>query len=264
MYVVLPAIFRFVLKYGRRWAVVLAAMSLALPVAEAAASPFKGLLVTRYVPCFIGGILAYSAVNAKRRIPWSLWPLVIAGLGVPYCIGSQPILADWLVFARWLRDNGRLPEAAANLRIAVLQNPSHIDSQYMLMQTDADLVDSDDLRATAQRVLALFPGDSVAAGWLARAASLRPTPEAYLNQSLAAYQAGKYGECIAAAQKALELRPTYSEAWNNIAAAWNAQGKWDDGIHAGQEAVRLNPHNQLAINNLAWARSQKQKSQPAH
>jgi protein O-mannosyl-transferase len=164
-------------------------------------------------------------------------------------------------FARWLRENGRLPEAAANLRFAVRQNPTHIDSQYMLMQTDADMLDSDDLRTTANQTLARFPGDSVAAGWLTRAASLHPTPEAYLNQSLAAYQAGRYADCIAAAQKALQLRPGYSEAWNNIAAAWNAQGKWDEGIRAGEEAVRLNPNSQLAKNNLAWARSQKQKLQ---
>jgi protein O-mannosyl-transferase len=166
-------------------------------------------------------------------------------------------------YARWLRDNGRLAEAAANLRTAVAQNPSYIKSQYMLMQTDADLLDSDDLRKTAHQTLAQFPGDRVAAGWLARAGDLLPTPEAYLNQSLAAYQAGRFADCIAAAQKALALRPTYSDAWNNIAAAWNAQGKWDEGIRAGEEAVRLNPENQLARNNLAWARSEKQKSQAA-
>jgi tetratricopeptide (TPR) repeat protein len=159
--------------------------------------------------------------------------------------------------ARWLRDNGRLQEAAANLRFAVRQNPTHIESQYLLMRTDADMLDADDLRTTAQQTLAQFPSDGVAAGWLARAAS--PTPEAYLNQSLAAYQAGRYADCIAAAQKALQLRPGYSEAWNNIAAAWNAQGKFDEGIRAGEEAVRLNPNSQLAKNNLAWARSQKQR-----
>jgi tetratricopeptide (TPR) repeat protein len=162
-------------------------------------------------------------------------------------------------FARWLRENGRLPEAAANLRIAVRQNAAHIDSQYLLMQTDADMLDADDLRATAQQTLTQFPGDSAAAGWLARANNLHPTPEAYLNQSLAAYQAGRYSECIAAAQKALELRPGYSDAWNNIAAAWNAQGKWDEGIRAGEQAVRLNPNSQLARNNLAWAISQRNK-----
>jgi protein O-mannosyl-transferase len=164
-------------------------------------------------------------------------------------------------FARWLRENGRLPEAATNLRVAVRQNPTHIDSQYLLMQTDADMLDADDLRATANQTLARFPGDGVAAGWLARAPGLQPTPEVYLNQSLAAYQTGRYAECIAAAQKALQLRPGYSDAWNNIAAAWNAQGKWDEGIRAGEEAVRLNPNSQLAKNNLAWAKSQKQKLQ---
>jgi hypothetical protein len=59
------------------------------------------------------------------------------------------------------------------------------------------------------------------------------------------------GIAAVAAQKALELRPTYSDAWNNFAAAWNAQGKWDEGIRAGDEAVRSEPHNRLAINNLA-------------
>ena len=163
-------------------------------------------------------------------------------------------------YARWLRENGRQPEAARNLQVAVRENPSHIDSQYLLMQTDADLLDADDLRRTAQQTLARFPGDREAAAWLARAAILHPTPEAYLNRSLAEYQAGRFAECIAAAQKALALRPDYSEAWNNIAAAWNSLGKWDEGIRAGEEAVRLNPDSQLAKNNLAWARSQKQKS----
>ncbi len=164
-------------------------------------------------------------------------------------------------FARWLRENGRLPEAATNLRVAVRQNPTHIDSQYLLMQTDADMLDADDLRATANQTLARFPGDGVTSRMARPVPGLQPTPEAYLNQSLAAYQAGRYAECIAAAQKALQLRPGYSDAWNNISAAWNAQGKWDEGIRAGEEAVRLNPSSQLATNNLAWAKSQKQKLQ---
>ncbi len=160
-------------------------------------------------------------------------------------------------YARWLRENGRVQEAAQHLRIAVQLNPTYIDAQYLLMQTDADLFDTDDLRATAQRTLANFPGDKAAASWLARAASFRPTPEAYLNQSLAAYQAGRYADSITDAQKALELRPGYWQAWNNIAAGWNAQSNWNEGIRAADEAVRLNPNNQLAKNNLAWAKSQK-------
>ena len=162
-------------------------------------------------------------------------------------------------YGRWLRENGRLREAAQNLRIAVQLNPTRVDAAYLLMTTDADLLDADDLCATAQRTLAKFPGDATATSWLARAASLRDSPEAYLNRSLAAYQAGRYADSIAAAKKALELRPSYSEAWNNIAAAWNAQRNWNEGIQAAEQAVRLNPNNQLAKNNLAWAKSQKSK-----
>ena len=64
----------------------------------------------------------------------------------------------------------------------------------------------------------------------------------------------------AAAREALKLRPDYSDAWNNIAAAYNSESKWDEGISAAAQAVRLRPDNQLARNNLAWAVQQKQKA----
>jgi tetratricopeptide (TPR) repeat protein len=166
-------------------------------------------------------------------------------------------------YARWLRQNGRLPEAVRNLRIAVGQHPDHLDSLYLLMQSDADLVAVDDLRATAQHTLARFPADSVATDWLAKIPNLRPSPESYLNLSLVEYQAGRYTECIAAAKKALELRPGYSEAWNNIAAASNAMSRWTDGVQAAEQAVRLNPDNQLAKNNLALAKTEQAKQKAA-
>ena len=113
---------------------------------------------------------------------------------------------------------------------------------------------------TATETLARFPADATAASWLARAGSLRPTADAYLNQSLLLYQQGKFDESRQAAREALKLHPDYSEAWNNIAAAYNAESKWDEGIKAAQEAVRLRPDNQLAKNNLAWAIQQRQKA----
>ncbi|HXJ42688.1 MAG TPA: hypothetical protein VNH18_25630 [Bryobacteraceae bacterium] len=128
------------------------------------------------------------------------------------------------------------------------------------MQTDSDLGDATDLHATAQDTLAQFPGDSVATRRLSHPGTNDPSPETYLNLLLAEYQAGRYDECIAAAQKALALRHDFAEGWNNIAAARNAQCKWDLGIAAASEAVRLSPTNQIAKNNLAWAISQKEKS----
>jgi tetratricopeptide (TPR) repeat protein len=89
----------------------------------------------------------------------------------------------------------------------------------------------------------------------------KPTPESYLDLSLHEYQAGRFEKSITAAKKALELRPNYAEAYNNIAAAYNSMAKWDEGIQAALQAVRLKPDYQLAKNNMMWAVSQKQKAQ---
>jgi len=160
-------------------------------------------------------------------------------------------------YARWLKENARFAEAVAMLRSTILGNPSYTDAYYLLMQLYADQFDANNLRDIASQMLALFPADNVAAGWLARSSNLKPTPEAYLETSLAFYHAGDYTGCIEAARKALDLRPGYAAAWNNIGAAYNSMHKWDEGIQAEQEAVRLDPSFQLAKNNLAWAQQQK-------
>ena len=64
-------------------------------------------------------------------------------------------------------------------------------------------------------------------------------------------------ESVGAAKKALELRPDYAEAYNNIAAGYNAQHMWDEGIRASSEAVRLRPDWDLARNNLLHAQRSK-------
>ncbi len=163
-------------------------------------------------------------------------------------------------YAVWLRGKGRLSEAVQQLNAAIANNPTYIDAPHLLMDIYAQELDATALRRTATQTLARFPSDAAALSWLTRADSLRPTAESYLNESLVLYRQGKFEESIQAAREALRLRPGYSDAWNNIAAAYNSQSKWDEGIQAAAEAVRLRPDNQLAKNNLAWAIEQKQKS----
>jgi tetratricopeptide (TPR) repeat protein len=103
-------------------------------------------------------------------------------------------------------------------------------------------------------------GNAQPTNQLGTAKPVLPTPESYLEASLHEYQAGNFQKSIAAAKSALELRPGYAEAYNNISAAYNAMAKWDEGIRAASEAVRLKPDYQLAKNNLAWAVSQKQRT----
>jgi Flp pilus assembly protein TadD len=79
------------------------------------------------------------------------------------------------------------------------------------------------------------------------------TPENYIAQSVTFYQASEYEKSIAAARKALALRPEYAEAYINICAAENVLGNYEEARKAGEEAVRLQPDNQLARNNLQWS-----------
>lgn len=87
--------------------------------------------------------------------------------------------------------------------------------------------------------------------------SASQTAEAWLNASLRDYQDGAFQKSIADAQHALELRPNYAEAYNNIAAAYASTRQWDEAIRAAQSALRLKPEFQLAKNNLAWAQAEK-------
>jgi tetratricopeptide (TPR) repeat protein len=153
-------------------------------------------------------------------------------------------------YAVWLRAKGRLGEAIQNLDVAMVNNPTYLDAPHLLMDIYAQEQDAVLLQRTASETLARFPGDPVATSWLGRAANLKPTAETYLNQSLTFYQQGRFEDSINSAREALKLRPGYSEAWNNIAAAYNAQSRWYEGISA---------ENQLAKNNLAWAEQHKGK-----
>ncbi len=172
-------------------------------------------------------------------------------------------------YGRWLRTKGRSTECVAQLKAAIQSNPDSFDSRHLLMQAYTDQHDWSDLRELAESTLRVAPGDTAALKFqsmaqsaerdLANAAqqSAASTPEQLVELSLRFYQARKYPECIQAARRALELKPKYAEAYNNIAAAYNSMGLWDDGIKAAQEAVRLNPQFQVARNNLLYAMSQK-------
>jgi protein O-mannosyl-transferase len=77
----------------------------------------------------------------------------------------------------------------------------------------------DDAMAGFLFVLILFcfaVWTTLAADWLDRSSNLKPTPEAYLKTSMAFYHGGDFTGCIEAARKALDLRPGYAAAWNNI------------------------------------------------
>ena len=44
-------------------------------------------------------------------------------------------------------------------------------------------------------------------------------------------------------EKAVELDPTYAEAWNNLAIGYEHEGRFDDADKAYQKALKLDPKN---------------------
>ncbi|OHE87692.1 MAG: hypothetical protein A3G75_03405, partial [Verrucomicrobia bacterium RIFCSPLOWO2_12_FULL_64_8] len=57
-------------------------------------------------------------------------------------------------------------------------------------------------------------------------------------------------EAIAAYQRAIELKPDFADAHNDLGIALQTQGKFDQAIASYQRALRLNPEHAEAYNNL--------------
>jgi protein O-mannosyl-transferase len=87
--------------------------------------------------------------------------------------------------------------------------------------------------------------------------ALPATPEEWLNTSLKRYNAGNYNGCIDAARKAIQLRPDYSLAWNNISVSFIKLGMFDSAIVAGKRAVEFDASNTQAQGNLNFALQQE-------
>ena len=156
-------------------------------------------------------------------------------------ISLAPAMADpYFFYARWLNSVGRSEEAAAQLEVALRINPLSFDSRDLLNQIRTD---------------AANPQPPAAPPSLKEQAAA-----ALLELSLQQYRAGRFEDCVASAKRAIEDKPDYPEAYNNMAAAYNSLKRWDEGIQAASVAIRLKPDFQLAKNNLAWAISQKQKA----
>ena len=133
---------------------------------------------------------------------------------------------SYTYYARYLLAHSRAQEARAFLRIALELSPTDLTARELIAQTDAQTINEPAMQ----------------------------TPESYLALSLRLYGDGRYIESIAACRVALDLRPGYAEAWNNIGAAYNKLGRYEEAAAACEEALRLKPDFELARNNLQYAR----------
>ena len=113
MYVALPLLFFFVVRLKSYWGVILFWWSFValwfslgfttgtLPLSEGGIrSPVEALLkFTRFVPCFLPGIVAYKLWSRPRLLPGFLWPVFLLLCCAAFVLfsGSQPIQAGWFI-----------------------------------------------------------------------------------------------------------------------------------------------------------------------
>jgi len=169
-------------------------------------------------------------------------------------------------YGKFFYDEVELKKAVIMLTYAVQLSPGNLRSRLLLMDIYQSTENWVALQQLAQGSAMLFPQNTDVAEYVKlailkksranlKAAQLNKTPDAagYLDLSLMYYKAGEFNQCIAACKKALELKPDYDPAYNNICAAYNEMNDWNNAIQAGVKGLSINPHNNLIKNNLAAA-----------
>jgi Flp pilus assembly protein TadD len=62
-------------------------------------------------------------------------------------------------------------------------------------------------------------------------------------------QTGLWREALYRWERAVQLDPTYAEAWNNLAIAFEHAGRFDDARKAYETAIKLDPKNAMIQQN---------------
>jgi Flp pilus assembly protein TadD len=90
-------------------------------------------------------------------------------------------------------------------------------------------------------VLLLFAG--------AAAAEDRDAAKEQVEFGIKVAQNGLWREALYRWERAVQLDPTYAEAWNNLAIAYEHAGRFDDARNAYETAIKLDPKNMLIRQN---------------
>lgn len=80
-----------------------------------------------------------------------------------------------------------------------------------------------------------------------------PPAEQEYSRGVAARNAKDWGTAAVAFRKAVDLRPSFPEAWNELGYALRNQGKYPDSLKAYDEALRLKPNFPEALEYLGEA-----------
>ena len=156
--------------------------------------------------------------------------------------------ATYAHYARYLLSHSRTDEARALLRTAVQLSRNDLYARELLKEAE-------------KRAGGVQPFDAAPP---AIGQTLNPTaqatPESYLALSLQLYGEERYIEAIFACRRALDLRPGYAEAWNNIGIIYNKLGRYEEAAAACEQALLHQPGYEKARVNLEYARAKLKAS----
>jgi Tfp pilus assembly protein PilF len=97
------------------------------------------------------------------------------------------------------------------------------------------------------RALALIAALVVSAP--AAYADARSNAKSQVDFGIKVAQSGLWKEATYRWEKAVELDPTYAEAWNNLAIGYEHDGRFDDARKAYERAIALEPKNMFIRQN---------------
>ncbi len=173
-------------------------------------------------------------------------------------------------YGAFLKGQKRNDEAIDMLKNAIAINPAYIEARRNLMALYFEREDWGALALIAQGTLAYIPDDAESIAYInagknkktkldiaIEVAAQNPSADNFLELSLKYYEVGKYQECIDACYKAIELRPNYAVAYNNICSAYNQLKEYDKAEAACNKAIAIQPDFELAKNNLKLAQAGK-------
>ena len=145
-------------------------------------------------------------------------------------------------------------------------SPSYVETHLLMYSIYHKLERWADMEELVSTVLGVNPNDRNALNFKDIAsrrqtflasqeleAKKAPSAEKFLSLSMLYFQKQQFQKCIEAAERALEIKGDYPEAYNNIGIAYVSLKQYAKGINAYKNALAIRPDYQLTLNNLMYA-----------
>ena len=186
-------------------------------------------------------------------------------------VGHSVRITELLDTAQRLTQQGKLDEAVARYRWALVLESKNADAHYNLGNALRQQNKFDDAAVHYRQAVVLQPNFAEAhnnlgnvlrrqskldeaAAHFQRAVVLKPNfAEAYVNLGNSLLDQGRAEEAASQYYRAIALNPDFAEAHSNLANVLNQQGKLDEAVIEYRRALALKPDFAEAHNNLGTA-----------